>query len=290
MSVTPIERHLPPQRAAARLARTRLEHGLRLTVPEATALIADAVCEAARDGLHLAEALDRGRRVLGPDDVLPDAAGPLTGLRIVAVLGDGTRPAVIGAPFGEGEWRDGAPGGGRAGGDGPGEDARPAPAPAPEPVPDPGPEPIPDPEPEPDPDPEPEPGPEPDPGPEPEPGPEPRSRPGPAPAPAATLWVRNASAVPIGVPADLHLFEANPRLDFDRAAAYGMRIAAPAGASTRFEPGAVVEIGLVPLGDGQNSAFLTGLVDGPLDAPGAKTEALRRAAACGCLGARGAGA
>ncbi|MFD9643253.1 urease subunit gamma, partial [Streptomyces sp. NPDC059082] len=137
MSVTPIERRLPPHRAAARLARTRLEHGLRLTVPEATALIADAVCEAARDGLHLALALDRGRRALGPDDVLPDAAGLLTGLRIVAVLGDGTRPAVIGAPFGEGEWHDGAPGSGRTGGDDPGEDARRAPAP--EPVPDPDP-------------------------------------------------------------------------------------------------------------------------------------------------------
>lgn len=32
------------------LARRRLAQGLRLNVPEATALTADTVCEAARDG------------------------------------------------------------------------------------------------------------------------------------------------------------------------------------------------------------------------------------------------
>jgi urease beta subunit len=35
-----------------------------------------------------------------------------------------------------------------------------------------------------------------------------------------------------------HFFEANPRLRFDRAAAYGMHLAAAAGAAVRFEPGA----------------------------------------------------
>jgi urease gamma subunit len=41
---------------AAELARARRARGLRLNVPEATALIADTVCEAARDGLRLMEA------------------------------------------------------------------------------------------------------------------------------------------------------------------------------------------------------------------------------------------
>ncbi|MFF1719704.1 urease subunit gamma, partial [Streptomyces sviceus] len=42
-------------------------------------------------------------------------------------------------------------------------------------------------------------------------------------------------------------------------------------------------IGGVPVAVG-----FAGLVDGPLDAPGAREEALRRAAACGYLGVPGA--
>ena len=58
-----------------------------------------------------------------------------------------------------------------------------------------------------------------------------------------------------------------------------MRLAAPAGSSTRFDPGAVVEVGLVPMGGQRIAIGFAGLVDGELDAPGAKEEALRRAAA-----------
>ncbi|MFD6300322.1 urease subunit beta, partial [Streptomyces sp. NPDC060235] len=107
----------------------------------------------------------------------------------------------------------------------------------------------------------------------------------PEPAPVMTLAVRNTAAVPVSVTSHFHFFEANPRLDFDRAAAYGMRLAAPAGSSTRFDPGAVVEVGLVPMGGARVVIGFAGLVDGELDAPGAKAEALRRAAACGYQGA-----
>ncbi|MFD8204910.1 urease subunit gamma [Streptomyces sp. NPDC059695] len=100
---SPTGRDRPPHVAAARLARTRLERGLRLTVPEATALIAATVVEAARDGLHLAEALDRGRDAVCPGDALPGVTGAVTDIRVEVVLGDGTRLAVIGTPFGEGE-------------------------------------------------------------------------------------------------------------------------------------------------------------------------------------------
>ncbi|MBZ9641546.1 urease subunit beta, partial [Streptomyces sp. PSKA30] len=82
-----------------------------------------------------------------------------------------------------------------------------------------------------------------------------------------------------------HFFEANPRLAFDRAQAYGMRLAVPAGSSVRFGPGESVEVGLVPIGGDRIAIGFAGLVDGALDAPGAKEEALRRAAACGYLGA-----
>ncbi len=112
--------------------------------------------------------------------------------------------------------------------------------------------------------------------------------PGPAdpePEPALRLTVRNTATVPVSVTSHFHFFEANPRLDFDRGAAYGMRLCVPAGSSVRFDPGGAEEVGLVPIGGDRIAIGFAGLVDGPLDAPGAKTEALRRAAACGYLGA-----
>lgn len=64
-----------------------------------------------------------------------------------------------------------------------------------------------------------------------------------------------------------------------------MRLAVPAGSSVRFGPGETRQVGLVPMGGDRVAVGFAGLVDGPLDAPGAEAEALRRAAACGYLGA-----
>ncbi|MFG2229106.1 urease subunit gamma, partial [Streptomyces sp. NPDC048723] len=69
MRLTPTERDRLLLRSAAELARARQARGLKLNVPEATALIADTVCEAARDGKRLAEAIEEARSVLGPGDV-----------------------------------------------------------------------------------------------------------------------------------------------------------------------------------------------------------------------------
>ncbi|GGU98975.1 urease subunit gamma [Streptomyces spectabilis] len=226
MRLTPTERDRLLLFGAAELARARRARGLRLNVPEATALIADTVCEAARDGARLAEAVERARSVLGPDDVLPGVADVVTEVHVEAVFDDGSRLAVVSRPIG---------------GDGGGERAPGA------------------------------------------------LLPGPAhadPAPVAALAVHNTATVPVSVTSHFHFFEANPRLDFDRAAAYGMRLAVPAGSSVRFGPGERVDVGLVPIGGDRVAIGFAGLVDGALDAPGAKEEALRRAAACGYLGAR----
>ncbi|MFF2149440.1 urease subunit beta, partial [Kitasatospora sp. NPDC058190] len=109
----------------------------------------------------------------------------------------------------------------------------------------------------------------------------------PAPRPVCTVAVRNTAEVPVSVTSHFHFFEANPRLDFDRAAAYGMHLAVPAGSSVRFDPGAVVEVGLVPIGGERVAIGFAGLVDGPLDSPRVRREALRRAAAQGYLGVNG---
>ena len=56
MHLTPAERDRLLLFSAAELARARRARGLLLNVPEATALVADTVAEAARDGLRLEEA------------------------------------------------------------------------------------------------------------------------------------------------------------------------------------------------------------------------------------------
>ncbi|MFF3949412.1 urease subunit gamma [Streptomyces sp. NPDC001902] len=226
MRLTPTERDRLLLFGAAELARARRARGLRLNVPEATALIADTVCEAARDGARLAEAVEAGRAVLGPGDVLPGVADVVTEVHVEAVFDDGSRLAVVTDPIG----------GGSLGSDAPGA-VLPGPAHPEQP-------------------------------------------------PEVLVAVRNTASVPVSVTSHFHFFEANPRLDFDRSAAYGMRLHVPAGSSVRFGPGEAREVGLVPVGGDRVVIGFAGLVDGPLDAPGAKAEALRRAAACGYLGAR----
>jgi urease subunit beta len=62
------------------------------------------------------------------------------------------------------------------------------------------------------------------------------------------LTVANTGDRPIQVGSHYHFFETNPALDFDRAAARGMRLDIPAGTAVRFEPGQSREIALVPFG------------------------------------------
>ncbi|MFJ8545232.1 urease subunit gamma [Streptomyces sp. NPDC093586] len=231
MRLTPTERDRLLLFGAAELARARRARGLRLNVPEATALIADTVCEAARDGARLAEAVERARSVLGPDDVMPGVADVVTEVHVEAVFDDGSRLAVVSDPIGRGSPHE-------AGGE-PGDRAPGALLPGPEHS---------DPE------------------------------------PVVRLTVTNTAGVPVSVTSHFHFFEANPRLDFDRERAYGMHLAVPAGSSVRFGPGESAEVGLVPIGGDRVAIGFAGLVDGPLDAPGAEEEALRRAAACGYLG------
>jgi urease subunit gamma/beta len=199
----------------AELARARWRRGLQLNVVEATALVADAVCEAARDGKRLAEAVDLARSVLNERDLLPGVVRAVPEVRVEAVFDDGTRLAVVRDPF------------------------RAAAAAVPQVA-------------------------------------EPSGAAG-----QVVVEVTNTDAVPISVTSHFHFFEANPRLRFDRSAAYGMHLAVPAGAAVRFEPGATRPAGLVPIGGRRVVIGFAGLVDGPLDAPGARERALEKARACG---------
>lgn len=60
-----------------------------------------------------------------------------------------------------------------------------------------------------------------------------------------TLMIANTGDRPIQVGSHYHFAETNAALDFDRAAAHGMRLAIPAGTAVRFEPGQSREVTLV---------------------------------------------
>ena len=228
MRLTPTDRDRLLIFTAAELARARRARGLQLNVPEATALIADTVCEAARDGNRLAEASAAGASVLTAADVLPGVVDIVREVKVEAVFDDGTRLVVVRNPFGD---TDGSAGLGELA---PGAVATGPPSAM-------------------------------------------------APAAAVTLDVTNSSEVPVSITSHFHFFEVNPRLRFDREAAYGMRLAIPAGSALRFGPGETVQVALVPIGGERVAIGFAGLVDGPLDAPGARERALERARTEGYL-------
>ena len=66
-------------------------------------------------------------------------------------------------------------------------------------------------------------------------------------AEAVTLTVANTGDRPVQVGSHYHFAETNTALDFDRAAARGMRLDIAAGTAVRFEPGQTREVSLVPL-------------------------------------------
>src|SRR5919107_6345071 len=84
---------------AAELARRRRGRGLALTQAEAVALIADEVCEAARDGRAYEEVEAHGYAVLGEDDVLAGVPDAVARLEVEPLFADGHRLVVLHDPI-----------------------------------------------------------------------------------------------------------------------------------------------------------------------------------------------
>jgi urease subunit gamma/beta len=99
------------------------------------------------------------------------------------------------------------------------------------------------------------------------------------------VTVTNEGEVPVGVTSHFHFFEVNRALRFDRAAAWGMRLAIAPGAKVFFEPGVPHRVFLVPFGGARVIRGHAGLADGPLDAEGARGAALALARERGYRGA-----
>lgn len=84
--------------------------------------------------------------------------------------------------------------------------------------------------------------------------------------PVTRVTVLNAADRPVQVGSHYHFAEANPGLDFDRAAARGLRLNIAAGTAVRFEPGIPVDVELVPIAGRRFIAGLRGETGGALDA------------------------
>ncbi len=84
--------------------------------------------------------------------------------------------------------------------------------------------------------------------------------------PVTTMTVTNTGDRPVQVGSHYHFAECNPALEFDRTAAWGQRLAVPAGTAVRFEPGIERDVDLVPLAGARIVPGLRGDAGGPLDA------------------------
>jgi urease subunit gamma/beta len=86
--------------AAAELARRHRDAGLRLSAPEAVALICDAMLEAARRDATYEEVEAAGRSAVAPADVLDGVRELVDEVRLEVLMGDGTRLVVLVDPLG----------------------------------------------------------------------------------------------------------------------------------------------------------------------------------------------
>ena len=87
------------------------------------------------------------------------------------------------------------------------------------------------------------------------------------------LQVENTGDRPIQVGSHFHFFEANRALRFDRAQAFGMRLAIAAGTAVRFEPGDAKRVTLVEVAGARTVYGLNSLTEG-----GTREQALARLA------------
>ncbi|MBK8695651.1 MAG: urease subunit gamma [Deltaproteobacteria bacterium] len=85
--------------SAGFLAQKRLARGLRLNVPEATALLATQLLEFIRDGRTVAELMDLGRQLLGHSDVMPGVAEMLEEVQVEGTFPDGTKLVTVHRPI-----------------------------------------------------------------------------------------------------------------------------------------------------------------------------------------------
>ncbi|MFM8631826.1 MAG: urease subunit gamma [Betaproteobacteria bacterium] len=99
MDLTPREKDKLLIFTAALLAERRKARGLKLNMPEATALITAAIMEGARDGKTVAELMHAGKTILGRTDVMEGVAEMIPDIQVEATFPDGTKLVTVHQPI-----------------------------------------------------------------------------------------------------------------------------------------------------------------------------------------------
>lgn len=99
MNLSPQERDKLLIFVAAQVARARKERGIKLNVPEATALITAELMEMARDGKSVAEIMSAGREILGRKDVMQGVAEMIPMIQVEPTFPDGSKLVTIHDPI-----------------------------------------------------------------------------------------------------------------------------------------------------------------------------------------------
>lgn len=232
------------------VAQKRYARRLRLNYPEATALIAAQLLEFIRDGERVATLMDKGKQLLGVEEVLPGVPELVHEVQVEGTFPDGTKLVTVHQPIcrvrGNAELALYGSGLVRAAEVRAADDAS-----------------------------------------DPAPG-EVRVAAGElvlnAGREQVELEVANMGDRPVQVGSHFPFFEANAELRFDRARAYGFRLDIPSGTAVRFEPGETKTVALVAVAGRRVVHGGSGLIGGALSDAN-KQAALARAKERGFLGA-----
>ena len=84
---------------AAKLAMERKARGLKLNLPEATAIITSYLLEGARNGETVADLMESGRDVLSRDEVMEGVPEMLAQVQVEATCPDGTKLVTVTGPI-----------------------------------------------------------------------------------------------------------------------------------------------------------------------------------------------
>ena len=219
MNLTPTEMERLTIFTAAELARRYRSEGIKLSLPEATALIADELLLAARKGMDHPALVSFGAQILSHEDVEAGVPVMLRFLSIEVSMEEGTKLVTVFAPT------PADPDGGPAPGELILKDG------------------------------------------------DIELNPG---RPRTELRVLNTGDRSIQVRAHAHFFEVNPALQFDREAAFGLRLDRPSGGGERFDPGIAKTVTLVPFGGRQRVHGFSALTEGSTTDPAVRAAALER--------------
>lgn len=235
---------------AGALAQKRYARGLKLNYVEAIALIASQLHEFIREGHSVAELMDRGKKILGHNDVLPNVPGMIHEVQVEGTFPDGTKLVTVHDPVcresGDSELALHGSGLTRTAQAAAVDNSMPH-MPG-EVIPQEGDIVL----------------------------NEGRR--------AIILEVTNRGDRPIQVGSHYPFFEVNPELHVDRESAYGYRLNVPAGAAVRFEPGETKTVELVEIAGDKMVYGGHGLIAGQLGDAN-KAQAMQRAKERGFAGA-----